>query len=119
MTVSTSPLTRAFLPWVRQGLAASVTTVDTLGPGVAGRVRVPVALRVNGVAVRPPTPIADQVTTRNTSAATSRQSAPSPSRIFGTDAADSRAVAAERGAGACGAVWDVTGCVVTCWPALC
>ena len=54
MTVSTSPLTRAFLPWVRQGLAASITTVDTLGPGVAGRVRVPLALRVNGVAVRPP-----------------------------------------------------------------
>ena len=45
------------------------------------------AVKPTRVAVRPPTPIADQVTARKTSAATKRQSAPSPSRILGTDAA--------------------------------
>ncbi len=37
-------------------------------------------------AVRPPTPSADQETARKMTAATSRQNAPRPSRIFGTDA---------------------------------
>ena len=40
--------------------------------------------------MRPPTPITDQVTARNTRAATSRHPAPSASSSFGTDAALSR-----------------------------
>ncbi len=43
-------------------------------------------MKPTSVAVRPPTPSTLQVTARNTSAATSRQPAPSASRILGTDA---------------------------------
>ena len=36
-----------FLPWVRQGVATAIRTVDTLGTGVSGRAVLPLALRVN------------------------------------------------------------------------
>lgn len=36
-----------FLPWVRLGAAAAIGEVDTLGPGVAGRARIPVTLRID------------------------------------------------------------------------
>ena len=42
-----------FLPWVRRGAAVSVDTVDTLGPEVPGRARLPVALRVDDAEIRP------------------------------------------------------------------
>ena len=51
------------------------------------------AVSTTSVAVRPPIPICDQLTARKTRAATSRQSAPSVSRIFGTDAAERVALA--------------------------
>ena len=41
-----------FLPWVRQGVAAAITTVDTLGAGQRGVVDLTAALTVNGA----PTP---------------------------------------------------------------
>ncbi|NHA00155.1 hypothetical protein G5V59_08405 [Nocardioides sp. W3-2-3] len=58
-------------------------------------------------AVRPPTPSADHDTARKTTAATSRQKAPSPSRIFGTEV-DATPVRAGAGAGA-GAGYDGSG----------
>ena len=36
-----------FLPWVRQGAAGAIQDADTLSPVQAGRVSVPVKLRVN------------------------------------------------------------------------
>ena len=36
-----------FLPWVRQGVATAIQTVDTLGAGIAPRVVLPLQLRVN------------------------------------------------------------------------
>jgi len=38
---------RTFLPWVRQGLAASTARVDTLGAGVAGSAQRPLTATVN------------------------------------------------------------------------
>ena len=38
---------RTFLPWVRQGLAASTARVDTLGAGVAGTAKIPLTATVN------------------------------------------------------------------------
>ncbi|MFN0086632.1 MAG: hypothetical protein ACKVX9_14680 [Blastocatellia bacterium] len=40
--------TYSFLPWVRQGSASNITTADTLTAGQAGRVTLPVVLRING-----------------------------------------------------------------------
>jgi hypothetical protein len=45
MTVSTA--NHVFLPWVRQGAAAGIQTIDTLNDTPAGVVSVPVKLRVN------------------------------------------------------------------------
>ena len=45
MTVSMANY--VFLPWVRQGAASGIQTLDTLGANQAGIVAVPVKLRVN------------------------------------------------------------------------
>src|SRR3989304_387350 len=37
----------AFLPWVRQGTASSIETVDSLGANRAGFVSIPVSLSIN------------------------------------------------------------------------
>ncbi|MEW6736738.1 MAG: hypothetical protein AB1489_35945, partial [Acidobacteriota bacterium] len=37
----------SFLPWVRQGVTASITTQDTLTTNIAGRVTLPVKLVIN------------------------------------------------------------------------
>ena len=42
-----------FLPWVRRGVAAALQEVDTLGPGVPARARLPVTLRVGEEEMRP------------------------------------------------------------------
>src|SRR5689334_12311586 len=47
MPTSTSA-SLTFLPWVRQGVAAAITTVDTLGAGQHGVVELSAALTVNG-----------------------------------------------------------------------
>ena len=41
----------SFLPWVRQGLASAITTVDTLGPQQAAVADVSVTLKVNSTSL--------------------------------------------------------------------
>jgi hypothetical protein len=45
--MAVSSANHVFLPWVRQGAAAGIQTVDTLNDGPAGAVSIPVKLRVN------------------------------------------------------------------------
>ena len=47
----------SFLPWVRQGAAAAITTPDTLGPKQAGVADVSVTLKVNNDAPLPATSV--------------------------------------------------------------
>jgi hypothetical protein len=45
--MAVSSANHVFLPWVRQGAAAGIQTVDTLNDSPAGAVSIPVKLRVN------------------------------------------------------------------------
>jgi hypothetical protein len=47
----------AFLPWVRQGAAAAITSPDSLGAAQPGAAGLDVTLSVNGAAIVPPTRI--------------------------------------------------------------